>query len=267
MLCIMQTDSRVNDHSYGDRVANEGLMLVSGAVLQDKLQTVIKEAKAAAAEEHIPKPDPVTSAAPKADTPQHPAARAGGDGGRGDAKKGKKPAAQASEKPKTSAAHASAQIAEALQELEGSGAAAAAQGIEGVPVAVAQAPISGAKAQGNKAAPVAPKAAHGLPPASEIEDDFPYPNDDAQQPADAQAATANNGRGSAGVKSGATLGTGLLVQVNESATGKKQKPWIGYYGTIAAQVGADAWEVDIERTPRCKPLRVCFHQSELEASE
>lgn len=210
---------------------------------------------------------PPQADAPKADLPQHPAARAGGDGGRGKAKKGKKPAAQAGEAPKTSAAHASVQIAEALQELEGSGAAAAAQGIKGAPVAVAQAPISGAKAQGDKAAPVAAKAAHGLPPASEIEDDFPYPDDDAQQPADAQAATVGDGQGCADVKTGAALGAGLRVQVNETATGKKQKPWIGYYGTIAAQVGAEAWEVDIERAPRCKPLRVCFHQSELEASE
>jgi hypothetical protein len=220
-------------------------MLVSGAVLKDQLQTVIKEVKAAASDEHLPKPEPVKSDAPKADLPQHPAARAGGDGGRGNAKKGKKPAAHASEAPKTSAAHASAQIAEALQELEG----------------------SGAKAQGNKAAPVAAKAAHGLPPASEIEDDFPYPDEDAQQPADSQAAAVDAGQGSADVKEGATLAMGTRVQVNESATGKKQKPWIGYYGTIAAQVGAEAWEVDIERAPRCKPLRVCFHQSELEASE
>lgn len=205
--------------------------------------------------------------APKADLPQHPAARAGGDGGQGKANKGKKPAAHASEAPKTSAAHASAQIAEALQELEGSGAAAAAQGLDGAPVAVAQAPISGAKAQGDKAAPVAAKAAHGLPPSSEIEDDFPNPDNDAQQPADAQAATVDAGQGNADVKTGAALAIGMRVQVNESATGKKQKPWIDYYGTIAAQVGAEAWEVNIERAPRCKPLRVCFHRSELEASE
>ncbi|WP_407715438.1 hypothetical protein ACJJWD_07025 [Comamonas testosteroni] len=145
--------------------------------------------------------------------------------------------------------------------------AAAAQGNDGAPVAVAQAPISGAKAQGNKAAPVAAKAAHGLPPASEIEDDFPYPDDDAQQPAVAQAAAADGGQGGEGAKAGAALAIGSRVQVNESATGKKQKPWIGYYGTIAAQFGAEAWDVDIERAPRCKPLRVCFHQSELEASE
>ena len=209
--------------------------------------------------------------APKADLPQHPAARAGGDGGRGNAKKGKKPAAQAGEVPKTSAAHASAQIAEALQELEGSGAAAAAQGIEGAPVAVAQAPKSGAKAQGNKAAPVAAKAAHGLPPTSEIEDDFPYPDDDAKQPADAQAAAVDAGQGSADVKTGAAAKQWTAeelvaerVQILETATGKQQKPWIGYEGTVVAQMGPEAVDVSIVRAPRCKPIRVAFHISEVE---
>lgn len=271
MLCIMQTDSRVNDYSYNDRIANEGLMLVSGAVLKDQLQTVIKEVKAAAADEHLPKPEPVKSAAPKADIPQHPAARAGRDGGQGKAQKGKKPAAQASEKPKTSAAHASAQIAEALQELEGSGAAAAAQGNDGAPVAVAQAPISGAKAQGDKAAPVAARAAHGLQPASEIEDDFPYPDDDAQQPADAQAAAADGGQGGEGAKAGAAAKQWTAeelvaerVQIRENATGKQQKPWIGYEGTVVAQIGPESVDVSIVRAPRCKPIRVAFHVSEVE---
>ncbi len=211
------------------------------------------------------------TAAPKADLPQHPAARAGGGGGQGKAQKGKKPAAQASEKPKTSAAHASAQIAEALQELEGSGAAAAAQGNDGAPVAVAQAPISGAKAQGDKAAPVAAKAAHGLPPSPEIEDDFPYPDDDAQQPADAQAAAANGGQGNTDAKTGAAAKQWTAeelvaerVQIRETATGKQQKPWIGYEGTVVAQIGPESVDVSIVRAPRCKPIRVAFHISEVE---
>lgn len=213
-----------------------------------------------------PQPD-----APKADLPQHPAARAGGDGGRGNAKKGKKPAAQAGEVPKTSAAHASVQIAEALQELEGSGAAAAAQGVEGAPVAVAQAPISGAKAQGDKAAPVAAKAAHGLPPASEIEDDFPYPDDDAKQPADAQAAAVDADQGNADAKTGAAAKQWTAeelvaerVLIKSNATGKQQKPWIGYEGTVVAQMGPEAVDVSIVRAPRCKPIRVAFHISEVE---
>ena len=215
MLCIMQTDSRVNDYSYNDRIANEGLMLVAGAVLQDQLQTTIKEVKAAAAEEHLPKPDPVKLDAPKDDIPQRPAAHAGGGVARGKAKNAKKPAAHAGEVPKTSSAHASAQIAEALQAMEAddSGAAAAAQGVDGVPVAVAQAPITGADAQGNEAAPVAAEAAQGLPPSSEIEDEMDYPHDDAQQPADAQAAAGDDGQDSADVKTGPTLSEGMRVRI------------------------------------------------------
>lgn len=211
------------------------------------------------------------SAAPKADLPQNPAARAGGDGGQGKAQKGKKPAAQAGEKPKTSAAHASAQIAEALQELDGSGAAAAAQGNDGAPVAVAQAPISGAKAQGDKAAPVAARAAHGLPPSSEIEDDFPYPDDDAQQPADAQAATADGGQGNADAETGAALKVwtadellGERVRVLANATGKKQKPWIDYEGTVTVKTGADSVIASIYRAPRCSPVIVEFKTDMLE---
>lgn len=214
---------------------------------------------------------PPQTAAPKTDLPQHPAARAGGNGGQGKAQKGKKPAAQASEKPKTSAAHASAQIAEALQELEGSGAAAAAQGNGGAPVAVAQAPISGAKAQGDKAAHVAAKAAHGLPPASEIEDDFPYPDDDAQQPADAQAAAVDAGQGNADAKTGATLKVwtadellGERVRVRANATGKKQKPWIDYEGTVTVKTGADSVIASIYRAPRCSPVIVEFKTDMLE---
>ena len=211
------------------------------------------------------------TAAPKADLPQHPAARAGGDGGQGKAQKGKKPAAQASEKPKTSVAHASAQIAEALQELEGSGAAAAAQGNDGAPVAVAQAPISCAKAQGDKAAPVAAKAAHGLPHASEIEDDFPYPDDDAKQPADAQAAAVDGGQDNADAKTGATLKVwtadellGERVRVLANATGKKQKPWIDYEGTVTVKTGAESVIASIYRAPRCSPVIVEFKTDMLE---
>lgn len=252
MLCIMQTDSRVNDHSYNDRIANEGLMLVSGAVLQDQLQTVINEVKAAAADEHLPKPDPVKSDAPKADIPHDPAAHAGAVRARGKAKKG--PAAQSSEVPKTSAAHASAQIAAALQELPESGAAAGAQGNEGAPVADAQAPISGAKAPDNEAAPVAATAAQELPPSAPIAADQSGQGRSVEQPADTQAAA----------QPAAELAVGTRVRINEKANGKKQKPWVDYRGTIAAQFGPEAWDVDIERAPRCKALRVAFHTSELE---
>lgn len=216
MLCIMQTDSRVNDYSYNDRVANEGLMLVSGAVLKDQLQPAIKEVKAAAADEHLPKPEPVKSADPKDDLPQDPAARAGGGVGQGKPKKSKTPAAHTGEVPKTSAAHASALIAAALQEAD-SGAAAAAQGEEGVPVAIAQAPITGANAQSDEAAPVAAVAAHGLPPSAETGADEQVGDSSTQQPAGAQAAAADDGRGSADVETGPALKEGMAVRIKPSA--------------------------------------------------
>ncbi|AIJ45537.1 hypothetical protein O987_06970 [Comamonas testosteroni TK102] len=252
MLCIMQTDSRVNDHSYGDRVANEGLMLVSGGVLKDQLQTVIKEVKAAAADEHLPKPDPVNSAAPKADLPQQPAARAGGGAARSKKVAGKGSAAGANEVPKTSAAHASAQIAEALQELEGSGAAAAAQGVDGAPVADAQAPTTGADAQSNEAAPVDAVASQDLPHSSTASADDQAEDDDKQQPAAATRQWT------------AEELVAERVQILKSATGKQQKPWIGYEGTVVAQIGPESVDVSIVRAPRCKPIRVAFHISEVE---
>ncbi|MEG0201964.1 MAG: ParB/RepB/Spo0J family partition protein, partial [Comamonas sp.] len=263
MLCIMQMDSSVNDHSYGGRIANEGLMLVAGAALQKQLQTAIKDLKAVAAEKHLPKPAPVKSDAPKPDLPQHPAARAGGDGGKGKAQKSKKPAAHAGEVPKTSAAHASALIAAALQEAD-SGAAAAAQGNDAAPVADAQAPITGADALGNEAAPVAAAAAHGLPPSATADCDDQDNDPSAQQPAGAQAATAIDGQDSADVNTGPAMAIGMRVRVNESANGKKQKPWVDHFGTVEAQLGPEAWDVAIERAPRCKPLRVAFHTTELE---
>lgn len=274
MLCIMQTDSRVNDYSYNDRVANEGLMLVSGAVLKDQLQQAIKKVKAAAADEYLPKPEPVKPAAPKADLPQDPAARAGGGVGQGKAKKSKPPAAHAGEMPKSSAAHAAALIAAALQEAD-SGATAAAQGDEGAPVAVAQAPITGADAQGNEAAPVAAAAAHGLPPSAETAADEPAIDSSTQQPAGAQAAAADDGQGSADVKAGtATVKAwtadellGERVRIRPNATGKKQKPWIDHEGTVTVKTGPESVLVCIPRAPRCAPVIVGFHVSELELIE
>lgn len=145
--------------------------------------------------------------------------------------------------PKTSAAHASALIAAALQDAD-SGAAAAAQG--------------------NEAAPVAADAAHGLPPSATTDGDDQDNDPSTQQPADAQAAAADDGQGSAEVKIGAALAIGMRVRVNESANGKKQKPWVDHFGTVEAQLGPEAWDVAIERAPRCKPLRVAFHKTELE---
>lgn len=218
--------------------------------------------------------DPVKPEAPKGDIPQRPLRALAGVWREAKPKMQKKPAAHAGEAPKTSSAHASAQIAEALQAMEAddSGAAAAAQGNDGEPVAVAQAPISGADAQGNEAAPVAAKAAQGLPPSSKAKDEMDSPHDDAQQPADAQAAAGDDGqdstdakRGTAAVKAwSASELLGEMVRILPSANGKKQKPWIGYEGTVTVKTGPESVFVSIPRAPRCAPVIVGFHVSELE---
>ena len=192
------------------------------------------------------------SEAPEGDLPLQPAARAGGGAARSKKGAGKGSAVVANEVPKTSAAHASAQIAEALQELQESGAAAAAQGVEGAPVADAQAPTSGADAQGDDAAPVDAVASQDLPPSSTAAVDEQSEDDGKQQPAAATRQWT------------AEELVAERVQIRETATGKQQKPWIGYEGTVVAQMGPESVDVSIVRAPRCKPIRVAFHVSEVE---
>ncbi len=232
LLCIMQGDSRATHNPYNG-TPNEGLMLVAGAVLQERLPAVIKEVKIAAADKHLPKIAPVKPAAPKADLPLDPAARAGESRAKGKAKKS--PAARASAEPKTTAAEASAAIAAALQDQE-SGAAAAAQGNEGAPVADAQAPIQGAAAaaQGDDAGPVAADAAQGLPPSSTAAEVDQAVTPDVQQSAPAQTATANDGQDSADAGTGAadqaatsqplTFSNGDLVRVKAGLKGPTGRP-------------------------------------------
>ncbi|MBK0112790.1 MULTISPECIES: ParB/RepB/Spo0J family partition protein [unclassified Delftia] len=210
LLCIMQGDSRATHNPYNG-TPNEGLMLVAGAVLQERLQAVIKEVKIAAADKHLPKIAPVKPAAPKADLPLDPAARAGESRAKGKAKKS--PAARASAEPKTTAAEASAAIAAALQDQE-SGAAAAAQG--------------------DDTGPVAADAAQGLPPSSEAADIDHTLTPDAQQSAPAQTATANDGQDSADAGIGAAdqsatsqapeLHSGDLVRVKAGLKGPTGRP-------------------------------------------
>lgn len=232
LLCIMQGDSRATHNPYNG-TPNEGLMLVAGAVLQDRLQAVIEEVKMAAAEKHLPKIAPVKPAAPKADLPLDLAARAGESRAKGKAKKS--PAARASAEPKTTAAEASAAIAAALQDQE-SGAAAAAQSDEGAPVADAQAPIQGAAAtaQGNDAGPVAADAAQGLPPSPAAADVDQAAPPYAQQSAPAQTAPADDGQDSADAGTGAadqaatsqapTFAAGDLVRVKAGLKGPTGRP-------------------------------------------
>jgi len=136
--------------------------------------------------------------------------------------------------------------------LEESGAAAAAQGVDGAPVADAQAPTSGADAHGNDAAPVDAVASQDLPHSSTAAADDQAEDDDEKQPAAATRQWT------------AEEMVAERVQILETATGKQQKPWIGYEGTVVAQMGPEAVDVSIVRAPRCKPIRVAFHISEVE---
>ncbi|MDA8522338.1 ParB/RepB/Spo0J family partition protein [Acidovorax sp. NCPPB 4044] len=207
LLCIMQADSSANDHSYGGRIANEGLMLVAGKVFGDELADVIKRVKREMAEKFIPKP----AAPPAASTPP-PAAQASPTRAK-DKGKNRPAVPAAGEVPKTSKAHAAAQIAEALAELEGSEQAPAAQGDDepavpdGQPAATIvpgrREPYVAPAARGNKAQPVA----------------------------DAQAAAAPAGQAVAGSENGAAAVTmhvevGQIVRVKDglkSPGGKLRK--------------------------------------------
>ncbi len=56
LLIVMQEASGPHEHSYGDNVANEGLMLVAGNVFGDQLLGVITEIKSEAKERIMPTP-------------------------------------------------------------------------------------------------------------------------------------------------------------------------------------------------------------------
>ena len=201
----------------------------------------------------------VKSAAPEGASTPNPAAQATPTRAQGKAQgaKGKTtPAAQVrATAPKTTKAEASAQIAAALAEAEGS-------------------PIQAPAAQGNEGAPApAGGAAMDAPPSNTA--DAPAPS---AAPAKGKApststatdsAAATPGQGGADAKTGAaTNGGGLAinakVRVNACATGPKQAPHVGKEGTIARQIGPDAWDVALPRPKRAVPMFVAFHTSELE---
>ena len=231
-----------------DAIADEAVA-AEKAELKEAIANVRAAAKAQADREAS------KAEAPKGASPHDPAAPASAVRGGGKAKK-KGPAAPAGgEAPKTSAAHASAQIAEALAALEGEhDQAPAAQGNESPPVP-----------DGQAAGGVAPGADDGaLHPAAA----WPFPPKAVRALAAASRA-APGGDGSADVSDGAAakpvaIGVGVRVRINDSATGKVQKPWIDYEGVVAAKVGDRAWDVDIERSKRSAPKRVMFDVSELE---
>lgn len=237
---------------YPDRPRNPELIAMAeacGIDVEGVKAKVKANMRAAAAEKEATTAQ--KSKAPEGDLPLQPAARAGGGAAR--SKKGatKGSAPVANEVPKTSAAHASAQIAEALQELQESGAAAAAQGVDGAPVADAQAPTSGADAQSDDAAPVDAVASQDLPPSSTAADDDQAEDNDEQQPA---AATGQQGVGFA---------IDSVVRVKDGLRGpnNKLRKTCGRVGVV--QLGAPGCDIPVKFGPRSHEMAM-FKPEELE---
>ena len=282
LLVIMQCDSCPNDHSYGDRRANEGLMLVAEEVLKDRLPVVINDAQIEAAEKHLHKPDAGQTAAPKSASTPTPAAQASStrDEVSKNGKGKNRPAAPARAiAPKTSKAEASAAIAAALNAADENVQAPAAQGNEAPPIAGAQAAAFDALARAFSEIDEAPAAQdNDVPPVASAQSAPPLAKAQPAQPsaptahtpgAGAQAPTATHGQDGADPQTGAAMSAGMLsvgvaVKVLPTANGKKQRPWHDYDGTVIAQVGPDAWDVSIQRSKKSAPIVVCFHSSELE---
>ena len=141
VLIIMQEASGAYEHTYGGRIANEGLLLVAGNVYGDKLDDVITEIKAETKARIWPK-------VAKSPLPLDPAAQAKGGGG-AKAKKAQSPAALANPVPvrkrKMTADEAQAAIATAMQGQD-TNPGADAQGDDGAgeqPVATSAADAPG----------------------------------------------------------------------------------------------------------------------------
>lgn len=252
LLIIMQRDSGANHYAH-NRPKNEGLMLVAGNVFKDRLDEVIEEIKAKARDEHLPKP--VKAAAPKTASTPNPAAQATPTRAQGKAQgaKGKTtPAAQArATAPKTTKAEATAQIAAALAEAEGSQIQApTAHGNEGAPAPAGG--VAGDAALGDTAAPVGPSVAWPDPEA-------------ARQSTAPDSAAAPCGKGSAGAKTGAAMDggefkPGIVATVRATASNAK---WRGRKVTVL-EVGATI-KVRQADTPSNKAERCSFFAEDLEA--
>lgn len=266
LLVIMQRDSGANHYRH-NRPKNEGLMLVAGNVFGEGLAEVVTACQKSAAAEHLPSPEkpakaakPVKTAAPETTSTPTPAAQAGGVRGGVRGRKGARPASAApapaaTEQPLTSKAHASAQIAAALQAAEADIQAPAAQGNEGAPAPAGG--CAGDAAPSNTAGAFVPSAAWPLqPPASNA-----TAAHCAAAPTTNAGADANTG---AAIEPASALAIGVQVRVLPTANGPKQAPHVGKHGTIARQIGNQAWDVAIPREKRRVPLFVAFHSSELE---
>ncbi|WOI43758.1 ParB/RepB/Spo0J family partition protein [Acidovorax sp. BLS4] len=194
---------------------NKGLLMVAEDFGVDvngvKAKTKANQREAAKAKADR---EAAKAAAPKGASTPPPAAQATTT--RAKSKAQKTPAARATDTgPKTSKAHASAQIAEALADLEGNDQAPAAQGDEAPAVADAQPVASAAPAASDKERPTLKDKA---PAAQGI---------DAAPVADAQAPAAPVGQGGADVSNGAAASKpvrasfprGAIVRVKEGLKG------------------------------------------------
>lgn len=257
LLIIMERTSRTEDRGYLDRPANEGLMLVAGVAHLDRLPVVINEVQAEAKAKYLP--EPAKPAAPESASTPNPAAQAtttrAGDKTKG-AKGNPPPAAQArATAPKTTKAEATAQIAAALAEAEGSQIQApAAHGNEGAPAPAGG--VAGGAAPRKMATPMGPSGA------------WPFPKVAAEATAPDSAAPPS-GKASAGAKTGATVEGGELapdvkVKILPNARGPKQAPHVGKVGHIVRCINPQVWEVSIPREKRSVPWVVTFHVTELE---
>ncbi len=202
------------------------------------------------------------AAAPDGASTPNPAAQATPTRAQGKAKEAKgktAPAAHArATAPKTTKAEATAQIAAALAEAEGDqDQAPAAQGNEGAPAPAGGGAIDAAPS--NSAGALAPSGA------------WPFPKNAPRAPAP-DSAPATPGQPGADAKTGAAANGGALaigarVLVKPNATGPKQAPHVGKQGTIARQIGPEAWDVALPRPKRAVPVFVAFHATELEVIE
>lgn len=268
-LLVMEADVEHRPWLPDDSQQNAGLFLVSEhhgidpeaikAQTQANQRADAAQAKAQAQAKAKKAAQSLDTEAPESASTQPPAAlagevRGGGAGGR----KGTRPAARAAtEQPRTSKEHASAQIASALQALEDQNQAPAAQSNEGAPAPSGG--CTGDAAPENTAAPVDPSIAWPHLKAGVLSKAI----DSAAAPTAKACADATTG---AAIESASALAIGVQVRVLPTANGPKQAPHVGKHGTIARQVGTQAWDVAIPRAKRGVPVFVAFHSSELEVA-
>lgn len=227
LVCFADVEYR---HWLNADRANADLLAIAADYSVDveavKAKTKANQRAAANAKEER---EAAKAAAPKGASTPPPAAQASPTRAKS---KGKKPlAAPAGDTtPKTSAAHAKAQIAAGLAALEGNDQAPAAHGDDAPAVPVGQPAASAAPRAGDGAVP---KLKNKAPTAQ---------GNDAQPVADAQAAAAPSGKASAGENTGAAadavqLAGGMKVRVLPAASAPKKAPYIGKQGELRYLVG------------------------------